>query len=453
MEFKLLGPFEARHEGQRILVGSRRQERCLLSILLLDAGSVVTTARIVDLLWNGAAPPSARGTVHTYVGRLRARLKPHGLHIETRHDGYSVDPDGHVTDAQEFRSLVQRAAAVGDPGERLRCYDQALALWRGPLLADVADDGLRERLGGPLSELRLSALEQRAEAQLTMGLHERVVADLTPLSQERPERERLVAAHMTALYRSGRQADALQLYRHTRRTLVDTLGIEPGSELRTLQDRILRGDPRLDRPPAPLYAVRVGDEWLPWSTSGHPALEFCNTYAGWGERGGPMPGSDWLRRYETLAVWAGHMNLADDHDVARLRRQAGEQPDEAAAALEEAREFRTQLYAGLTDPDDARAFKAVAAVAQDAARLSVFTRAEDGLGTWRLPPSAGLRLPALATARSAAELLADPRRFMIRACPSSDCGWLFLDEGGRRRWCSLATCGRGPQPLARTTGP
>ncbi|MGW2562504.1 BTAD domain-containing putative transcriptional regulator [Streptomyces sp. NPDC001514] len=453
MEFKLLGPFEARHEGQPILLGSRRQERCLLSILLLDAGSVVTTARIVDLLWDGAAPHSARGTVHTYIGRLRAGLAPHGLHIATRHDGYSVHHDGHVTDAHEFRTLVQRAAAVGDPGERLRCYDRALALWRGPLLADVADDGLRERLGGALSELRMSALEQRAEAQLTMGLHERVLADLTPMAQERPERERLVAAQMTALYRSGRRADALQLYRHTRKALVDGLGIEPGTELTTLHDRILHGDPRLDRPPAPLYAVRVDDEWLPWSTSGNPALEFCNTYAGWGERHARIPGSDWLRRYETLAVWAGHMNLADDHDVTRLRRQAQQHPDEAAAALDEAREFRTHLYACLTDPDDARAFKAVAALAQDAARLSVFTRTDDGLGHWRLPPSAGLRLPALATARTAAELLADPRRFTIRTCPSSDCGWLFLDEGGRRRWCSLSTCGRErPGSGARQTG-
>ncbi|MGW1880917.1 BTAD domain-containing putative transcriptional regulator [Streptomyces sp. NPDC001970] len=444
MEFKLLGPFEARHQGQRILSGSRRQERCLLSILLLDAGNVVTTARLVDLLWNGAAPDSARGTVHTYIGRLRARLTPHGLHIETRHDGYSIERDGHVTDIQEFRALVQRAAVDGDPGERLRCYDEALALWRGPLLADVADDRLRERLGGgALSELRLSAMEQRAEAQLTKGLHERVVADLTPLAQERPERERLVAAQMTALYRSGRQADALQLYRNTRKALVDGLGIEPGTELTTLHDRILRGDPRLDRPPAPLYAVRVGDEWLPWGTSGHPALEFCNTYAGWGERGGRIPGSDWLRRYTTLAVWAGHMNLADDHDVTRLRRQALQHPDEAAEALDEARDFRAQLYTCLTEPEDARAFKAVAAVAQDAARLSVFTRGDDGLGHWRLPPSAGLRLPTLATARTAAELLADPRRFTIRTCPSSDCGWLFLDEGGRRRWCSLSTCGRG----------
>ncbi|WP_327239875.1 AfsR/SARP family transcriptional regulator [Streptomyces sp. NBC_01318] len=128
MEFQLLGPFEARHEGRPVLVGSRRQERCLLSILLLQAGHVVTIARLIDLLWNGAAPPSARGTVHTYIGRLRARLTPHGLYVETRHDGYAVDPGAHVIDAQEFLTLVRQAAVTGDPGERVRRYDQALGL-------------------------------------------------------------------------------------------------------------------------------------------------------------------------------------------------------------------------------------------------------------------------------------------------------------------------------------
>jgi predicted RNA-binding Zn ribbon-like protein len=303
----------------------------------------------------------------------------------------------------------------------------------------VADDRLRTRLGGPLDELRLAAVERRAEAQLTMGLHDRVVADLTPLVEEHPGRERLVAAQMTALYRGGRQADALELYRSTRKVLVTEFGIEPGAELQTLHDRMLRGDHRLDRPPGPVHAVRVGDQWLPWSTSGHPALEFCNTYAGWG--GNRLPGSEWLRGYATLAVWAGHMDLIEERLVTRLREQALRHPDEAAAALAEARQFRTSLYACLTDPEDARAFKAVAGTVEDAARHSVFTRGEDGLGRWRPSPSAGLRMPVCAVARSAGELLADARRFTVRGCPSEDCGWLFLDANGRRRWCSLATCG------------
>ncbi|MFI8826029.1 BTAD domain-containing putative transcriptional regulator [Streptomyces sp. NPDC053431] len=440
MDFSLLGPFEARHEGIRVDLGIRRQERCLLAILLLDAGRVVSVPRIADLLWNGAPPDSARGTVHTYVGRVRAALKPYGVTVATRHDGYAVDLSGHTVDVREFLDLAGQAAVAGDPGEQVRCYDRALALWRGPLLDGTVDEALRDRLGGRLAELRLTALEQRAETRLTMGLHARVLADLGPLAAELPGRERLVAALMTALYRAGRQAEALALYRTTRRHLVTELGIDPGPALTTLHDRILAGDPRLDRPPAPLYAVRVRDQWLPWTTSGHPALEFCNTFAGW-HHTPEVPGSDWLRAYETLAVWAGHHDLADDPQVDRLLREAAARPDAAAAALAEARAFRTALYACLTDPADVRAFHTVAAVAQQAARSAVLTLGPDGLAQWRLAPSAGLDLPLHATARAAAELLADPRRLTLRACPSADCGWLFLDESGRRRWCSLATCG------------
>lgn len=468
MEFRLLGSFEADHEGESVLGGSRRQERCLLAVLLLEDGRVVTTGRLIDLLWNGNPPGSARGTVHTYVGRLRARLRPYAVVIETRHRGYALVPGQHAVDVREFLELTARAAATGDPGERLRCHDRALALWRGPLLADVVDDELRGRLGRRLAELRLSALEQRAEILLAMGRHEQVLADLTapwagapavdgsaptgsPADGSVPTgspaddllpRERLVLALMTALYRAGRQVEALALYRRTRRVLVDGLGVEPGAELAALHDRILRADPRLDRPPAPLYAVRVGDQWLPWSAGGHPALEFCNTYAGWGAA--PAAGSDWLRGYPALAVWAGHHDLADEPVVEALLRRAAERPEEAAAVLADARAFRSALYGCLTDPQDGAAFGAVAAVVQEAGRSAVFTRSGDGLAHWRLPPTAGLRLPLYAAARAAGELLADPRRFTIRRCPSSGCGWLFLDASGRRRWCSLATCGTGP---------
>lgn len=442
MEFRLLGPFEARHDGERVLLGSRRQERVLLAVLLLEPGAAVTTDRLIGLLWNGEPPASARATVHTYVGRLRAALRPYGLRVDTRHDGYALDldPDEHAVDIREFLDLVGQAAVAGDPGEKVPCYDRALALWRGPLLADLTDDALRDRLGGRLAELRLTALEQRAEAQLTMGLHDRVLADLTPLADELPAREGLVAVRMTAMYRVGRQAEALALYERTRAHLADELGIAPGPALGTLHDRILRADPRLDRPPAPLYAVRVGEEWLPWSTSGHPALEFCNTYAGW-HHTPRVPGSDWLRTYRTLAVWAGHLDLADQGVVAQLVDRAERRPDEAERALAEAKEFRTRLYACLTDPGDARAFAVVASAAREAARGAVLTLAPDGLAHWRLTPAAGLRLPLHATARAAADLLTDPRRFTIRSCPSDDCGWLFLDSTGRRRWCSLSTCG------------
>ncbi|MFK3733310.1 BTAD domain-containing putative transcriptional regulator [Streptomyces sp. NPDC088090] len=451
MDFALLGPFEARHEGRPVPLGIRRQERCLLALLLLEAGRAVPTARLAGLLWDGAPPPAARATLHTYVGRLRAALRPYGVTVSTRHDGYAVETDGHTVDVREFLDLLGRAAHAGDPGERLRCHDRALALWRGPLLDGTLDPERRARLGGRLAELRLTALEQRAETHLTMGLHTRVLADLAPLAAAHPDRERLVAALMTALYRDGRQAEALETYRTTRDHLAGELGIDPGPALTTLHERILAADPRLDRPPAPLYAVRVRDHWLPWTTGGHPALEFCNTYAGW-HRGPGTPGSDWLRSYATLAVWAGHLDLADDTVVDALLDLARARPDEAAATLTEARAFRTALYACLTDPADGRAFRAVAATAGEAAATAVLTAGTDGLAHWRLPPSAGLRLPLLATARAAADLLTTPARLTLRACPGADCGWLFQDATGRRRWCSLSTCGAAPSPAPGAGG-
>ncbi|MBC9717169.1 ABATE domain-containing protein [Streptomyces sp. TRM66268-LWL] len=439
MEFQLLGTFEARHAGGGALPGVRRQERLLLAFLLLDAGRTVPVDRLVELLWQGRPPGAARGTVHTYIGRLRAALGPYGLRLTTHDDGYRAERDEHRIDTAEFTGLLRRAAQAGDPAHRVELHDRALALWRGPLLDGLADEPLRARLGGVLAEQRLTALERRAEDLLAMGSHHRVVADLMPEMRGRPPRERLVLVQMTALYRSGRTAEALDLYRDTRTALVDELGLEPGAELRELHRRILAGDPRLDRPPGPVYAVRVRDVWLPWNTSGHPALEFCNTYAGWGSPA--LPGADWLARYASLAVWAGHLGLADDRTVDRLLTEADRDPGPADAALAEARALRAALYACCTDRADTGAFKTVAAAAEEAAAHAEFTRGPDGLGRWTVSPATGLRLPLLAAAHSAAGLLASPRVHTLRVCPGKDCGWLFLDESGRRRWCSLGTCG------------
>ncbi|QNP71284.1 ABATE domain-containing protein [Streptomyces roseirectus] len=469
MDFQLLGPFTALHEGRPVRIGTRRQERCLLAILLLHAGHSVPTDRLIDLLWSDRsdrrdrddrddrddprdrddpghqnAPTSPRPTIHTYVGRLRQALKSYGVQIETTHDGYTVDLPPDSVDTHRFTTLARRAADTTDPAEQLRLYDQALALWRGPLLADLADDHLRARLGTPLTDLRLSAVERRAEAQLTLGRYDDVVA--TPV-EEHPPRERLVAARMTALHRTGRRTEALDLYRRTREVLVTEYDTEPGEDLQTLHDRIVRGDHRLNRPPGPVYAVRVDDQWLPWNTSGHPALEFCNTYAGWATP--DLPGAEWLRTYATLAVWAGHMDLTDPRTVTRLRDQALRQPADAAAELARAREFRTHLYACLTDPGDTRAFASLARTVEEAAAHSVFVRDESGVARWRLSPGTGLRLPLHAIAQKAGELLVSTSSLMVRQCQSDTCGWLFLDASGLRRWCSLATCGGNRVPNKR----
>jgi len=424
MEFRLLGPFEASHESRPVPLG-RRQERQVLVALML-AGGVAGTDRLIAAAWSERPPATAHGTLQTYVGRLRRALSPFGVRIERVADGYRLDLGAATVDAYAFRDLVAASKATVDPSARMRLCEQALALWRG------------ESPDRDLTESRLSTAELYARLRLDAGLP---VSELLPLARAHPTRERLVALLMTGLHRADRRADALDLFALAAAALAD-LDVEPAPALTQLRDRISRADPALVRPPAPVYAVRVRDEWLPWNTSGHPALEFCNTFAGWG--GKPRPGSDWLRSYRTLAIWAGHLDLTDDWIVTRLLRAATGNPAGAAEALAEARDLRARLYACLTNPGDTAAFKAVAQVAEAAARASALVRAPDGLARWRINPGAGLRLPVLAAARSAADLLADPRRLTIRACPGPECGWLFLDEQGRRRWCSLGTCGGGP---------
>jgi DNA-binding SARP family transcriptional activator/predicted RNA-binding Zn ribbon-like protein len=444
MYFRLLGTFEVRDGPRQVVVGTRRQERCLLAVLLLEAGHLVSTERLMDLLWDGRAPASARGAVHTYVGSLRRGLAGSGLQITTGHDGYRVEAAGHRLDTVDFTDRCRDAAEATDAATRVELYDQALDLWRGPLLADIADDCLRERIGVSLRETRLAALRHRAEDQLAMGSHERVVADLTGPAEQDPTQECLVAPLMTALYREGRRAEALRFYDLTAKVLDAELAVGPGDELRALRGRILRRDPRLDRPSAPAWAVRVRDQWLPWHVGGHPALEFCNTYAGWGAP--PHAGSEWLQGYPALAAWAEHAGLADEPTTSGLLRLARRTPRAAADVLDQARLLRANLYACLTGPADDGAFAVVAGFAQAAARVSVLTRdSGNGLAHWALTPEAGLRLPLYAAARAGADLLADPRRYLVCACPGPHCGWLFLDPAGRRTFCSAATCATEPQ--------
>jgi DNA-binding SARP family transcriptional activator len=240
MEFRLLGPFEARAGGQPIVVGTRRQERLLLATMLLDLGRIVSIDRLIDLLWAGDPPQSARSAIYTYVGRLRTTLAPHGVVIATRRDGYLIEPAGHIVDATDFVQRAREATDLLDQGERVRRLDAALAMWRGPLLADLADDGLRHRLGAQLTEIRLATGELVAEIRLRMGHHDRVIAALTGPAGQFPTRERLIALLMTALYRGHRQAEAIELYRRTRGILVAELGAEPGADLQDLHVRILR---------------------------------------------------------------------------------------------------------------------------------------------------------------------------------------------------------------------
>jgi DNA-binding SARP family transcriptional activator/tetratricopeptide (TPR) repeat protein len=253
MDFLLLGSLEARHHGELVPLGRRRSERCLLGLLLLDAGRVVAVDRLADLLWDEEPPPNARAIIQTHVARLRSVLDPErtgdsGARLVRRGEGYVVEIAPGSTDVHRFRSLVERGRALRDPDRRALDLRAALACWRGPLLADVASDRLRDRVGTGLNELRLSTLEDCVAAELESGRHRDLIVELTDLV-ETHTRERLATVLMVALYRDGRQADALGVYQHVRTRLADELGLDPSAELAGLRDAILRNDPSLDRPP------------------------------------------------------------------------------------------------------------------------------------------------------------------------------------------------------------
>jgi DNA-binding SARP family transcriptional activator len=249
MEFLLLGPVCATVDGAVVELG-RRRERLLLSLLLLEAGQPLTVDRLIELLWDDELPRDPRGAVHVHLSRLRHRLAAagagrYGIAIVRDTAGYAIHADPGSVDVHRFADLVTRARDTADPVRRAEMLHRALALWRGDLLADVAPLALRQRLSSQLAELRLAALEMRVDTDLELGRHDALIPELASLSAEFPTRERLVAARMLALYRAGRQRDALAVYAEAAQALSEQLGLEPGAELRELRTAILRHDVRL----------------------------------------------------------------------------------------------------------------------------------------------------------------------------------------------------------------
>ncbi|WP_170215867.1 AfsR/SARP family transcriptional regulator [Asanoa ferruginea] len=245
--FLLLGPIEA-HRGDQPLPLGRRRERCLLAVLLLAANRVVPAERLMDLLWDGDPPDSARASLHTHVSRLRVRLEP-GVVIAAQHGGYVVRTDPAAIDAHRFAGLVRDARAVTDPERRATVLRRALALWRGPALADSGSDRLRERVVADLTELRLTALELAIDADLACGRHADVVVEASGLVAEHPLREGLWERFALALHRSDRRADALDVLDRARARLAHELGIDPGPGLARMRQAILTADPGLAPPP------------------------------------------------------------------------------------------------------------------------------------------------------------------------------------------------------------
>src|SRR4051812_4762650 len=248
MDYRILGPLEVRSGGEPVAIGGRRQ-RALLALLLLDANRVVSRNRLIDALWEDGADDHA---LRVCVSRLRKVLGNDA--IETRTPGYLLHVAPGELDLDRFRQLVEDSRAADDPVALLRAAER---LWRGPPLADLEDERFAHAEIGPLAELLPSAIEERVAAELALGRHAALVPELEALVEAYPLRERLRAQLMLALYRAGRQADALAAYRAGRVRLVEDLGLNPGPELVALETAILRHDPALDLPaPASRPAAR-----------------------------------------------------------------------------------------------------------------------------------------------------------------------------------------------------
>jgi YVTN family beta-propeller protein len=263
LEFRVLGAVEAITDSRRLELGGPKQ-RSVLALLLLRANEVVPRAGLIDALWGDAPPAAARDTVKVYVGRLRKILGQNGSPhcLVTRGGGYVLQVDPEQLDLHRFQLLASsgsRALAAGETARAARVLREALALWRGPPLADLVEEPFARTEQARLEELRLAALEQRIEADLELGRSSAVVAELLQLTAEHPYRERFHRQLMLALYRSGRQAEALEAYRALRNRLIDDHGLEPDHESQELQRAILAADPAL-APPRPPETDATRDE-------------------------------------------------------------------------------------------------------------------------------------------------------------------------------------------------
>jgi DNA-binding SARP family transcriptional activator/tetratricopeptide (TPR) repeat protein len=249
MEFRLLGPVEAEDEGQPLPLGGK-QRRTLLSLLLLHAGKPVTTDQLVDELWGDNQPTAARKTVQAHVAYLRKVLNRDEEILAGVDDGYLLRVDASAIDSRRFEELIEEGRRLlhENPEAAVATFDDSLRLFRGTPLSGVADDGFTLRVeASRLEELRLGAVEARLQARLAVGHLTDVIAEAERLVSEHPLREGVWAVLMLALYRSGRQSEALRAFSRVRQVLAEELGIEPSGELRHLEQRILEQDPALEQ--------------------------------------------------------------------------------------------------------------------------------------------------------------------------------------------------------------
>jgi DNA-binding SARP family transcriptional activator/pimeloyl-ACP methyl ester carboxylesterase len=268
MEFRILGPLEARDGDEPVALGPPKQ-RALLARLLLSPGRTIAVEQLVDDLWGEDVPETAVKMVQIHVSQLR-KLLPEGM-LVTRPPGYALDVEPERLDVVRFTRLRERgraALAAGDPGIASSAFAEALSLWRGTALGEFSEPfAVVER--AHLGELHLACHEDRIEADLALGRHADLVGELEVLVRGHPLRERLRGQLMRALYRSGRQAEALEAYRQFRTRLDEELGIEPSPALRELERQILQHDARIDRPAAEPAPVAPSPE--------HPEVHYVSS--------------------------------------------------------------------------------------------------------------------------------------------------------------------------------
>lgn len=285
MRVRLLGPVDVMTDGgPRTVSGLRR--KAVLATLALHEGKPVSTGRLVDVVWGEAAPPTARNTLQSHVSHLRGVLGRKGA-ILARPPGYLLDLGAEGTDVQRAERLLRQGRQSADPVRGARDLREALALWRGRPLADVAGLAWLEEQAGRLDLLGEQVRRALSEARLAAGEHAQLVPDLEQMVADHPLDEQIHAHLMLALYRGGRQADALAAYQRLRRTLDEELGIEPSQPLRDLELAVLRQDSSLDAP-APAVTMLPADPVAPVPAQLPPAMA---AFAG---RGGELADLDAL---------------------------------------------------------------------------------------------------------------------------------------------------------------
>jgi YVTN family beta-propeller protein len=272
VEFRILGPLEVHDVDGSVPLGPAK-ERALLAVLLLQASAVVSRERLIGELWGESPPPTAAKALNVHVSQLRKRLARNGDDlIVTRPPGYALIVDADRLDSARFERLVAEArdrVANGDLASARKLLREALSLWHGPALDGVELESVARNEVGRLDELRIAALTDRIDCDLALGMHEQVIGELAGLVAEHPLKERLRGQLILALYRAGRQADALQAYRDAREKLVGELGIEPSAALQRLEQAILNHDPALE---APAGLTRSGRPRPPPPTANSPTV-------------------------------------------------------------------------------------------------------------------------------------------------------------------------------------